>query len=152
MKQLLINLKSVLENSNKLEIIKNIKISDTEETIKKVSVKQFPIIILSRGGESIATGAKDRIVKRMTVDILVAQRYDKIETVILGDHNVKGITELSDLILDAISENPKLNNYCRGFDPTTIRIEEGFLQNFSAYVAGRRLFIDFFKLKAIYSG
>ena len=156
MKQLLIKLKELFESSSFISYIKFVDIVDIEERIKtlnKISISKYPLILIGRGGENVATGAQDRIIKRLTIDLLVVQRYDKIETVILGDHNTKGITEITDDIENAISENPTLNNFARGWDPGTLRIEEGFLQgNFSAYTAGRRMAIDFFKLKAINSG
>ena len=155
MKEILVNLQKVLRESSFLDFFndKSIIVDDIEFRIEKMSVKDFPIILLSRAGERVATGRQDRIVQRKTVEILVAQQYNKVDTVILGDHLIKGITEISDLIIDAISENPTLNDICRGFDPETINIEEGFLLgNSSSYLAGRKIYFDFFKLKSINSG
>jgi hypothetical protein len=153
MKEILTNLRTRLQQSTILDYIKDnsIIVDDTELRIQKISVKDFPAIILSRGGENTAQSDHDLVLWRKGIEIVVAQDYDKIDTVILGDHTVKGITEITDDILSAICEEPTLQNATKGFDPSTIRIEEGFLSEFSAYVAARRMFIDFFKIKQIQS-
>lgn len=153
MKEILINLRTRLQQSTILDYIKDhsIIVDDTEIRMQKISVKDFPAIILTRSGENTAQSDHDLVIWRKGIEIMVGQGYDKIDTVILGDHTIKGITEITDDILSAIMEDPTLNKVTKGFDPSTIRIEEGFLSDFSVYIAARRIFIDFFKIEQIKS-
>lgn len=153
MKQLLLNLQTRLRDSDILSYIDDdsILVDDTELRFQKISVDFFPGIVLQRAGENTAQSHSDLVIWRKTVEIVHAQQYNEVDTVIMGDGDTKGITDITDDILAAIYEEPGLNNYVRGFDPGTIRIEEGFLSDYNIYTAARRMFIDFLKVEQIKS-
>jgi len=154
MKSILTNLRSIFQGSTTLDYIKDhsIIVDDIEMRLDKISVKDFPAIILTRGGERTIQSDHDLVIWSKTVEMLIAQGFDKIDTVILGDHTTKGITEISDDIFSVIYDNANLNGIVKGFNPATIRIEEGFLSDFSsAYIAARKIFIDFMKIEQIKS-